>query len=137
MIIPAIKLSLNLILCTGLINDRLDVEIQYNFTHGFTDVEISCRPLTRMEGKLFYEIAYTMDPYSFSYNHSYTSESSVLLSLEPNKIYYFEIHTVGGTLDVKVLGTFETGKTEKKFFFRYSNIYTQQLLKLYSVRVFA
>ena len=98
-----------MILCTDLINDGLDVEIQYNFTNDFTDVEISCRSLTRLEGEFFYEIAYSMDPYSFSYNHSCTYESSVLLSLEPNKTYYFEIHIVGGTLDVKVLGTFETG----------------------------
>ena len=84
----------------------MDIEIRYDFT----DVEISCRPLIRFEGELLYEITYSVDPYSHSYNHSYISESSVLLSLEPNKTYYFEIHTTGGTLDVNVLGTFETGK---------------------------
>ena len=74
-----------------------------------------------------------MDPYIYVNNHSYTSESIVVFSLEPNKTYYFEIHTVGGTLDLNVMGTFEAGRKRKNvfFYYLYSNIYTKQLLKLY------
>ena len=68
-------------------------------------MEISCRPLTRFEGEPHCDIAYSMD----SYNYPYSSASNVLQSLEPNTAYFFKIHLQGGNLDVKVLGTFETG----------------------------
>ena len=87
---------------TGPRNDLLDVEIRYEYS----DVEVSCRPFTRFEGEPLCEIAYSMDPSS----DSYTSESSVL---EPSKTLYFEVLTMGGILDVKVMGSFETGTKNK------------------------
>ena len=96
-ITPALEFTV----CTGPTNDLLAVEIH----HKGTDVEVFCRPLTRFEGEPHCDIAYGMD----SYNYPYSSASSVLKSLDPNTRYFFEIHLQGGNIDVKVLGTFETG----------------------------
>ena len=116
-ITPALEFTV----CTGPTNDLSAVEIH----NKGTDVEISCRPLTRFEGEPHCDIAYGMD----SYSYSYSSASSVLKSLDPNTRYVFEIHLQGGNIEVKVFGTFETGTNKSLLIMK--SLYTTTFILIF------